>query len=204
MNSCEMPSPAHLRLPPRQRQGLAVHASARSWLRPHTWQGVPLREYKPAADHHAGVLRSMLFGDGGEKTAFQVRYFEIARAAVHPGTPPARTRRRGAARPRRGAPGDAGTHSASATRSTSPPGGASVAEHHHRAVWLPLPGRRPAGRAGARPAVARSRPLARHHRRISAAMTCVGASPRATTPAFSSLHTPPPRTPPAPPRTPGR
>jgi ribulose-bisphosphate carboxylase large chain len=45
---------------------------------PHVWHGVLLQEYKPAADHHCGVFRSVLVGDSGEKTSFQVRYFEIA------------------------------------------------------------------------------------------------------------------------------
>jgi ribulose-bisphosphate carboxylase large chain len=45
---------------------------------PHVWQGVPIQEYKPAADHHCGVIRSVLVGESGEKTSFQVRYFEIA------------------------------------------------------------------------------------------------------------------------------
>jgi ribulose-bisphosphate carboxylase large chain len=45
---------------------------------PHAWRGVAIEEYKPAADHHCGVLRSVLVGGGGEKTSFQVRYFEVA------------------------------------------------------------------------------------------------------------------------------
>ncbi len=45
---------------------------------PHSWEGVPLAEYKQAADHHCGVTRTVLVGDSGEKTAFHVRYFEIA------------------------------------------------------------------------------------------------------------------------------
>jgi quercetin dioxygenase-like cupin family protein len=44
----------------------------------HTWEGVPVVEYKQAADHHCGVTRTVLIGAGGEKTAFHVRYFEIA------------------------------------------------------------------------------------------------------------------------------
>jgi ribulose-bisphosphate carboxylase large chain len=39
---------------------------------------VPVLEYKPAADHHCGVLRSILVGQGGERTSFHARYFEIA------------------------------------------------------------------------------------------------------------------------------
>jgi quercetin dioxygenase-like cupin family protein len=45
---------------------------------PNLWRGVPVQQYKPAADHHCGVLRAVLVGDSGEKTRFQVRYFEIA------------------------------------------------------------------------------------------------------------------------------
>jgi quercetin dioxygenase-like cupin family protein len=43
-----------------------------------TWQGVPVRAYKQQAEHHCGVVRTTLVGAGGERTAFQVRYFEIA------------------------------------------------------------------------------------------------------------------------------
>lgn len=43
-----------------------------------TWDGVPVRQYKEAAEHHCGVSRSVLVGEGGERTSFQVRYFEIA------------------------------------------------------------------------------------------------------------------------------
>jgi quercetin dioxygenase-like cupin family protein len=42
------------------------------------WRGVPATDYKAAADHWAGVTRMTLVGDRGEKTAFQVRYFELA------------------------------------------------------------------------------------------------------------------------------
>ena len=43
-----------------------------------TWTGVAVRQYKPAAEHHCGVSRSVLAGEGGERMGFQVRYFEIA------------------------------------------------------------------------------------------------------------------------------
>jgi ribulose-bisphosphate carboxylase large chain len=39
---------------------------------------VPVVDYKPPADHHAGVCRAVLAGAGGEATAFHVRYFEVA------------------------------------------------------------------------------------------------------------------------------
>jgi ribulose-bisphosphate carboxylase large chain len=42
------------------------------------WEGVPVEEYKQAADHHCGVTRTVLIGASGEQTAFHVRYFEIA------------------------------------------------------------------------------------------------------------------------------
>jgi len=42
------------------------------------WQGVPVADYKSSADHWAGVSRMVLVGDAGEKTHFQLRYFEIA------------------------------------------------------------------------------------------------------------------------------
>jgi quercetin dioxygenase-like cupin family protein len=42
------------------------------------WQGVPATQYKQAADHHRGVTRVSLAGEGGESTAFHTRYFEIA------------------------------------------------------------------------------------------------------------------------------
>jgi ribulose-bisphosphate carboxylase large chain len=45
---------------------------------PHTWQGVPVADYKEPARHHCGVLRSILVGSQGEKTAFHLRYFEVS------------------------------------------------------------------------------------------------------------------------------
>ncbi len=44
------------------------------------WEGVPVREYQQAGDNWCGVARTVLAGDGGEKMAFHVRYFEIAPA----------------------------------------------------------------------------------------------------------------------------
>jgi quercetin dioxygenase-like cupin family protein len=82
MNSCELPLPgqavsAAARVSPA---GSRIHRfqPATQPDQPHTWQGVPLQAYKPAADHHCGVVRSVLVGDSGENTLFQVRYFEIA------------------------------------------------------------------------------------------------------------------------------
>jgi quercetin dioxygenase-like cupin family protein len=45
---------------------------------PHGWAGVPVQGYKEPAPHHCGVTRSVLAGPGGERTAFHVRYFEVA------------------------------------------------------------------------------------------------------------------------------
>jgi ribulose-bisphosphate carboxylase large chain len=42
------------------------------------WQGIPVAPYKEAGDHWRGVRRTVLVGQAGERTAFQVRYFEIA------------------------------------------------------------------------------------------------------------------------------
>jgi ribulose-bisphosphate carboxylase large chain len=37
-----------------------------------------MQGYKQPAEHHCGVVRSVLVGESGEKTCFHVRYFEIA------------------------------------------------------------------------------------------------------------------------------
>jgi len=42
------------------------------------WQGVPATEYKAPANHWCGILRTVLIGERGESTKFDVRYFEIA------------------------------------------------------------------------------------------------------------------------------
>jgi quercetin dioxygenase-like cupin family protein len=44
---------------------------------PNAWSGVAIQDYKAAADHHCGVIRSVLVGEGGEKSSFHVRYFEV-------------------------------------------------------------------------------------------------------------------------------
>jgi S-methyl-1-thioxylulose 5-phosphate methylthiotransferase len=44
------------------------------------WEGVPVAEYKQAADHWRGVTRIGLIGESGESTRFHLRYFEIAPA----------------------------------------------------------------------------------------------------------------------------
>lgn len=82
MSSCEVPVPgqsvsAQSRV---SEKGSRLHrfqpASGKEV--PHLWSGIPLQEYKPSADHHCGVLRQVLIGDSGERTRFQLRYFEIA------------------------------------------------------------------------------------------------------------------------------
>jgi ribulose-bisphosphate carboxylase large chain len=78
-SACELPPGVNQSGPvaaPRSRI-LRFHP-ADSATEPHTWEGVTTGEYKPAADHHCGVLRSVLVGQGGERTVFHVRYFEIA------------------------------------------------------------------------------------------------------------------------------
>lgn len=74
-SSCELPGPGAVggRVTPA---GSRVHR-----FRPgvsHSWSGVPLQAYKADAAHHCGVTRSVLVGEGGERTAFHVRYFEVA------------------------------------------------------------------------------------------------------------------------------
>jgi len=42
------------------------------------WDGVPIVEYKQPAEHWCGIVRQVLVGGRGERTSFEVRYFEIA------------------------------------------------------------------------------------------------------------------------------
>ncbi len=42
------------------------------------WEGVSVSDYQAPADRFRGVARMVLVGDGGEKTAFHLRYIEIA------------------------------------------------------------------------------------------------------------------------------
>src|SRR5438132_13595968 len=46
------------------------------------WEGVPATEYKAPANHWCGILRTVLVGDRGESTRFDLRYFEIAPGGV--------------------------------------------------------------------------------------------------------------------------
>src|SRR5262245_39113399 len=75
MSSCELPAPAPAAAPGSRVLRFRPAAGPAD---PHTWQGVPLADYKAPADHHAGVTRAVLAGAGGETTAFHVRYFEVA------------------------------------------------------------------------------------------------------------------------------
>lgn len=74
-SSCELPSSSSPTQPATSR---VMRYQPSTDTTPHTWQGVPMKEYKPAADHHCGVIRSVLVGERGERTAYQLRYFEIA------------------------------------------------------------------------------------------------------------------------------
>ncbi len=78
MNTCELPAG-------RQAPAPAVSGSRVMHFQPgasadvaHSWQGVPVTDYKAPAAHHCGVSRAVLAGETGEQTAFHVRYFEIA------------------------------------------------------------------------------------------------------------------------------
>jgi ribulose-bisphosphate carboxylase large chain len=75
-SSCEMPSaPATTDAARVTEAGSRVHRFSAG---AHAWSGVAVQQYKPAADHHCGVSRAVLAGEGGDRTSFQVRYFEIA------------------------------------------------------------------------------------------------------------------------------
>lgn len=82
MSSCELPLSGQSKCGSSRvsEKGSRVHRfqQAASADVPHAWQGVMREQYKAAADHHCGVSRSVLVGNGGEQTRFQVRYFEIA------------------------------------------------------------------------------------------------------------------------------
>jgi quercetin dioxygenase-like cupin family protein len=76
-SSCELPSSAKIDDSSRVSEaGSRIHRFVPGEAQ--AWTGVPAQQYKPAAEHHCGVSRSVLVGEGGEKTTFQVRYFEIA------------------------------------------------------------------------------------------------------------------------------
>lgn len=77
MNTCEIPSPAGPAPTPSGSRILSFRPAAEG-AAAHSWQGAAGADYKPPADHHCGVLRTVLVGGQGEKTAFQLRYFEIA------------------------------------------------------------------------------------------------------------------------------
>src|SRR6516164_7378355 len=76
MNPCEIPSPAGPAPAPAGSRILYFRPAAEGSA-PHTWLGAAGADYKPPADHHCGVLRTVLVGGQGERTAFQLRYFEV-------------------------------------------------------------------------------------------------------------------------------
>jgi quercetin dioxygenase-like cupin family protein len=76
MSTCELPTPPAAPAGPLVSRVLRFQPAATAESG-HRWLGVPVVEYKEAADHHCGVTRSVLVGNGGEKTAFHVRYFEV-------------------------------------------------------------------------------------------------------------------------------
>jgi ribulose-bisphosphate carboxylase large chain len=76
-SSCELPSCSRDAAEPSRNASRILRFRGADSPTPFSWDGVPAGEYKPAADHHCGVLRSVLVGQTGEHTAFHVRYFEI-------------------------------------------------------------------------------------------------------------------------------
>lgn len=81
MNSCDLPRPkcptADEPHGPLSSRIMRFQPAATSSVA-HSWHGVDPVAYKPAAEHHCGVVRNTLIGEQGERTAFHVRYFEIA------------------------------------------------------------------------------------------------------------------------------
>lgn len=69
--SCEFPPPD---VDKASRTGSRVHRC----LDRFRWEGVPVQQYKSEAEHWRGVVRMVLAGESGERTAFHVRYFEVA------------------------------------------------------------------------------------------------------------------------------
>ncbi|MGH9678281.1 MAG: hypothetical protein ACRD36_14340, partial [Candidatus Acidiferrum sp.] len=77
MSTCEIPSASKTTSSPSGSRVLRFQLAA-DVATANTWAGVPMAEYKAAADHHCGVTRTVLVGDNCEQTAFHVRYFESA------------------------------------------------------------------------------------------------------------------------------
>jgi ribulose-bisphosphate carboxylase large chain len=71
MNSSESTGPIRSRILRLKPGGQESHS-------PYAWEGVPVTEYKSAAEHWRGVSRTVLTGNQGESTSFHVRYFELA------------------------------------------------------------------------------------------------------------------------------
>ena len=82
MNTCEFPASQGGATPDARisEAGSRLHrfVPGETHSHAHAWTGVAQQAYKPAADHHCGVLRSVLVGEAGERTQFHLRYFEIA------------------------------------------------------------------------------------------------------------------------------
>jgi quercetin dioxygenase-like cupin family protein len=78
MNVCELPSDRQSPPPAATGSRVMRFQPGANNADPHTWQGVAISAYKAPADHHCGVSRAVLAGETGERTAFHVRYFEIA------------------------------------------------------------------------------------------------------------------------------
>ncbi len=77
MSSCELPLPGPVLAALTAKGSRVQRFRPAGGAGPHTWQGVAVQEYKQAAENHCGVIRSVLAGDGYDKTSFQIRYFEI-------------------------------------------------------------------------------------------------------------------------------
>jgi len=77
--SCESGTDAAITAQSQTAQGQTAPRSRVMRMQPgFRWEGVAVAEYQAPADHWCGISRQVLAGAQGERTRFQVRYFEIA------------------------------------------------------------------------------------------------------------------------------
>jgi ribulose-bisphosphate carboxylase large chain len=74
----EIPSSCEVGTRPQGDTPAAPQSRVLRWQPGFHWDGVPVEAYKAAADHWCGITRTSLVGERGERTAFHLRYFEIA------------------------------------------------------------------------------------------------------------------------------
>ncbi len=77
MSSCDLPADPRPPAPPARSRVMPLLRGPGP-CDPFAWQGIPSSAYKPPDAGHCGVNRFVLAGETGERTAFHVRYFEVA------------------------------------------------------------------------------------------------------------------------------